>query len=107
VNGTLTELKRLLPPAKVEYVEKQPTLEEVFFAIVGDDGGGVEGKDRDGLATSIAPLAALPPRESRLLSAPTSSSLSDQKACPLAPPQHGAGRDPGTAASQQMTKEQR
>ena len=38
VNGTLTELKQLLPPTKVEYVEKQPTLEEVFFAIVGDDG---------------------------------------------------------------------
>ncbi|HEY6787509.1 MAG TPA: ATP-binding cassette domain-containing protein [Trebonia sp.] len=38
VNGTLTELKQLLPPAKVEYVEKQPTLEDVFFAIVGDDG---------------------------------------------------------------------
>jgi ABC-2 type transport system ATP-binding protein len=37
VNGTLDELKALLPPAKVEYVEKQPTLEEVFFAIVGDD----------------------------------------------------------------------
>jgi ABC-2 type transport system ATP-binding protein len=38
VNGTLTELKQLLPPAKVEYVEKQPTLEDVFFAVVGDDG---------------------------------------------------------------------
>jgi ABC-2 type transport system ATP-binding protein len=38
VNGTLAELKQLLPPAKVEYVEKQPTLEEVFLAIVGDDG---------------------------------------------------------------------
>ena len=38
VNGTLTELKRLLPPFKVEYVEKQPTLEDVFLAIVGDDG---------------------------------------------------------------------
>jgi ABC-2 type transport system ATP-binding protein len=25
-NGTLAELKKLLPPAKVEYVEKQPTL---------------------------------------------------------------------------------
>jgi ABC-2 type transport system ATP-binding protein len=37
VNGTLAELKRLLPAAKVEYVEKQPTLEEVFLAIVGDD----------------------------------------------------------------------
>jgi ABC-type multidrug transport system, ATPase component len=38
VNGTLTELKQLLPPAKVEYVEKQPTLEDVFLAIVDDDG---------------------------------------------------------------------
>ncbi len=37
-NGTLAELKQLLPPAKIEYVEKQPTLEDVFFAIVGDDG---------------------------------------------------------------------
>ena len=36
VNGTLAELKQLLPPAKVEYVEKQPTLEDVFLAIVGD-----------------------------------------------------------------------
>jgi ABC-2 type transport system ATP-binding protein len=40
VNGTLAELKRLLPPAKVEYVEKQPTLEDVFFAIVGAGGSG-------------------------------------------------------------------
>ncbi|WP_229715974.1 ABC transporter ATP-binding protein [Mangrovihabitans endophyticus] len=38
VDGTLAELKQLLPPAKVEYVEKQPTLEEVFFAVVGSDG---------------------------------------------------------------------
>ena len=37
-NGTLTELKRLLPSAKVEYVEKQPSLEEVFLALVGDNG---------------------------------------------------------------------
>jgi ABC-2 type transport system ATP-binding protein len=40
VNGTLTELKRLLPPAKVEYVERQPTLEDVFLAVVGDGRGG-------------------------------------------------------------------
>ena len=33
VDGTLDELKKLLPPAKVEYVEKQPSLEDVFFAI--------------------------------------------------------------------------
>jgi ABC-2 type transport system ATP-binding protein len=35
-NGTLAELKRLLPPARVEYVEKQPTLEEIFLAITRD-----------------------------------------------------------------------
>ncbi|NRQ37353.1 ATP-binding cassette domain-containing protein [Nonomuraea sp. NN258] len=35
VNGTLDELKRLLPPAKVEYIEKQPTLEDVFLSLVG------------------------------------------------------------------------
>ena len=38
VNDTLAELKLLLPPAKVEYVEKQPTLEDVFLTIVGADG---------------------------------------------------------------------
>jgi len=38
VNGTLAELKRLLPPVKVSYVEKQPTLEDVFLAIVGGKG---------------------------------------------------------------------
>jgi ABC-2 type transport system ATP-binding protein len=36
-NGTLAELKQLLPPATVEYVEKQPSLEEIFFAVVGHD----------------------------------------------------------------------
>ncbi len=35
--GTLAELRKLLPPTKVEYVEKQPTLEDVFLAIVGHD----------------------------------------------------------------------
>lgn len=35
VEGTLAELKRLLPPATVEYVEKQPTLEEIFLALTG------------------------------------------------------------------------
>jgi ABC-2 type transport system ATP-binding protein len=38
VDGTLAELTKLLPPAKVEYVEKQPTLEEIFLTLVGDDG---------------------------------------------------------------------
>ena len=36
VSGTLAELKQLFPPAKVEYVEKQPTLEEIFLAIIGN-----------------------------------------------------------------------
>jgi len=37
-NGTLAELKALLPSATVEYVEKQPSLEDVFLALVGDTG---------------------------------------------------------------------
>jgi ABC-2 type transport system ATP-binding protein len=36
-DGTLAELKQLFPPAEVEYVEKQPSLEEIFLAIVGHD----------------------------------------------------------------------
>jgi ABC-2 type transport system ATP-binding protein len=36
-DGTPAELKRLFPAAKVEYVEKQPTLEDVFLAIVADN----------------------------------------------------------------------
>lgn len=35
VSGTLAELKKRFPPTKLEYVEKQPTLEEIFLAIVG------------------------------------------------------------------------
>ncbi len=34
-NGTLADLKKLFPPTKVEYVEKQPSLEEIFLAIIG------------------------------------------------------------------------
>ena len=33
-NDTLDELKKLFPPTKKEYVEKQPTLEEIFLAII-------------------------------------------------------------------------
>ncbi|WP_091047807.1 ABC transporter ATP-binding protein [Glycomyces sambucus] len=36
VDGTLAELRTLLPAATVEYVERQPTLEEVFLSLVGD-----------------------------------------------------------------------
>lgn len=46
-NGSLAELRRLLPPARVELVERQPTLEEVFLAVVGDGGASVDTKDRE------------------------------------------------------------
>ena len=52
-NGTLAELKQLLPPATVEYVEKQPTLEEVFLAIVGDDA-----TDGDPATSAASPASA-------------------------------------------------
>jgi len=57
VNGTLAELRQLLPPAKVEYVEKQPSLEDVFFAVVGDTGeddkdGGADAGSHDRKTTS-------------------------------------------------------
>jgi ABC-type multidrug transport system, ATPase component len=32
---TLDGLKKLFPPTKIEYVEKQPTLEEIFLTIIG------------------------------------------------------------------------
>jgi ABC-2 type transport system ATP-binding protein len=65
VNGTLAELKQLLPPAQVEYVEKQPSLEDIFFAVVGGAGEGdidsapgkdshsAPGKDGQGLKASL------------------------------------------------------
>jgi ABC-2 type transport system ATP-binding protein len=47
VSGTLAELRQLLPPAKAEYVERQPTLEEIFLAIVGTGkAAGSEEKQR-------------------------------------------------------------
>ncbi|WP_155384552.1 ABC transporter ATP-binding protein [Catellatospora paridis] len=36
VSGTLAELRQLLPAAKAELVERQPTLEEIFLAIIGN-----------------------------------------------------------------------
>ena len=58
VNGTLTELKQLLPPTKIEYVEKQPTLEDVFLAIVGEE-------SKDGDAPAITAASASPSKEQR------------------------------------------
>ncbi|MFZ3454549.1 ABC transporter ATP-binding protein [Arthrobacter sp. 7Tela_A1] len=57
-DGTLAELKQLLPAPTVHYVEKQPTLEEVFFAVVG---GGATAQD-GGLPAAHAP-EGLPERE--------------------------------------------
>ncbi|WP_039822335.1 ABC transporter ATP-binding protein [Nocardia testacea] len=52
VDGTLAELEQLLPPAEVEYVEKKPSLEDIFFALVGDDDGkGTPGNDRGAVRT--------------------------------------------------------
>ena len=47
-NGTLAELKQLLPPAKIEYIEKQPSLEDVFLALVGTEATGAEKTDSAG-----------------------------------------------------------
>jgi len=38
-SGTLSELKKTFPSTKVEYVEKQPTLEEIFLSIIGKKEG--------------------------------------------------------------------
>lgn len=51
VDGTLDELRALFPPTQVELVERQPSLEEVFLAVVGGAGGaggtgGTGGSDR-------------------------------------------------------------
>ena len=53
-DGTLAELKALLPPAQVEYVELQPTLEQIFLAITG---AGTDTRTRDadrGTSTSTS-----------------------------------------------------
>ena len=43
-DGTLDELRRLLPPAEVRYVEQKPSLEDVFLALVGAvDGASTTG----------------------------------------------------------------
>ncbi len=42
VDGTLAELRALLPPAKVEYVQKQPSLEEVFLHLTSAAADGAQ-----------------------------------------------------------------
>lgn len=51
VNGTLAELKELFPPAKVEYVKKQPTL-----AVIA----GLSAKSVDGASAFSYPIIFLP-----------------------------------------------
>ena len=45
-DGTLAELRQLLPPTKVEYARKQPTLEDIFLAIVERGGPSTVGMKR-------------------------------------------------------------
>jgi ABC-2 type transport system ATP-binding protein len=52
-NGTLAELKQLFPPATVEYVEKQPSLEDIFLAIVGDDAGNVSSPGDNAVTATV------------------------------------------------------
>jgi len=41
-DAPLSELRRMFPPARVEYVEKQPTLEEIFLHITAREAGRKE-----------------------------------------------------------------
>jgi ABC-2 type transport system ATP-binding protein len=43
-DGTLAQLRQLFPPTRVEYVEKRPSLEDIFLAIVGHDGAATQEK---------------------------------------------------------------
>ncbi len=57
VNGTLAELKALLPPATVEYVEKQPALEDVFLALVSAPSEtDTSTSQRNGLGSEISAI---------------------------------------------------
>ena len=51
-NGTLAELKQLLPAVKPEYIEKQPSLEDVFLALVGDGGHAGDSESGGGVAST-------------------------------------------------------
>jgi ABC-2 type transport system ATP-binding protein len=54
VDGTLAELRALMPPARVEYVEKQPSLEDIFLALVGRRAGTDNAVDQPASTASIA-----------------------------------------------------
>ena len=44
-DGTLAELTALLPAATVEYVEKRPTLEEIFLTLIGPKAASSDSKE--------------------------------------------------------------
>jgi ABC-2 type transport system ATP-binding protein len=79
VDGTLAELRLLLPPAKVEYVEKQPSLEDVFLALVRETGDardaapGIVADTAEGLATDAASDATKPDMSKPNASMPNAS----------------------------------
>jgi len=52
VDGTLAELQALLPPATVTYVEKQPTIEDVFLTLVGHHEPDADAGRADGVRTT-------------------------------------------------------
>ena len=53
VSGTLADLRTLLPPAKVEYVERQATLEEIFLAIVGTGKNAPESRTAPDITSKV------------------------------------------------------
>lgn len=59
-NDTLAGLKRLLPAAKVEYVEKQPTLEEIFLTLIGPSSPSTPSTPSTGSGTQAGPRAGTP-----------------------------------------------
>lgn len=54
-NGTLSELKQLLPPAEVEYIQKQPSLEDVFLALTGESDTTESGTTQSGITETAVP----------------------------------------------------
>lgn len=45
IQGTLAMLKQHFPPAKVEYIEKQPSLEDIFLTLINEKKGDKENEE--------------------------------------------------------------
>ena len=89
--GTTDELRRLHPPAKKEYVEKLPTLEDIFLTIIGSDikGAAVAG-DREGVV--LGPADARPVASGAPDARPVASGAPDAR------PVASGAADPGAEA---------